>query len=234
MASLKVDILGMQFAVPQFTDVEDKLIGPLTLKQFLMALGFGGIIFFFWSILGNGVIFFMVAIPIACLGAYVIFKKFNGRPFLSYLLPLISYLMSPKVSVFIREPAVATFSSKKIEAPVKKTTNLDEESTESRLKKLSYLLDQKFEQEKEIIDESKGGVIAPPVAPGSPQAKILQAIQANKQKAQVAQQLPPQQLKTSPVPSSPQPSFSEPLKPRSAAPKKDVNRFNPDDILKPK
>ena len=24
----------MQFPVPQFTDVEDKIIGPLTLKQF--------------------------------------------------------------------------------------------------------------------------------------------------------------------------------------------------------
>ncbi len=35
----------MQFPVPQFTEVEDKIIGPLTLKQFGIIFGVGVIIF---------------------------------------------------------------------------------------------------------------------------------------------------------------------------------------------
>jgi hypothetical protein len=32
----------MRFQVPQFTDVEDKIVGPLTLKQFVYLAGAGG------------------------------------------------------------------------------------------------------------------------------------------------------------------------------------------------
>ena len=35
----------MQFPVPQFTDVEDRIIGPLTIKQFGIVFGAGVVIF---------------------------------------------------------------------------------------------------------------------------------------------------------------------------------------------
>jgi hypothetical protein len=35
----------MQYPVPQFTDVEDRIIGPLTLKQFGIIFGAGVVIF---------------------------------------------------------------------------------------------------------------------------------------------------------------------------------------------
>jgi hypothetical protein len=41
-----VNVLAMQFPVPQFTDVEDKIIGPLTVKQFFILLVSAAIIFF--------------------------------------------------------------------------------------------------------------------------------------------------------------------------------------------
>jgi hypothetical protein len=147
----------MQFAVPQFTDVEDRLIGPLTLKQFLIVLGFGGFIFFLWSITGGGIIFFLIAIPVAALGAYVTFKKLNGRPFFVYMLPLLSFLVSPRVMIFKREPHIIHFSSKEIKKPeVKKEVDpASLESADSRLRKLAYLLDQKTEEEKELIVRSQ-------------------------------------------------------------------------------
>ncbi len=212
----------MQFAVPQFTEVEDKLIGPLTLKQFLFLLGFAGIIFFFWSILGTNIVFLFVALPIAGVGVYVTFKKYNGRPFFTYLLPLISYLMSPKVMIFTRE-AVSTNISKQPSKIIKKAqTNVDNESAESRLKKLSYLLDQKFEEEKELIAQTQRAESRPVEV----QNKLVQVIQRNMEKQMATQ--------SQPVPQFTSPSIAVEKKADRPKPAPKKRGFNPDDILKPK
>jgi len=38
----------MQYQVPQFIEVEDRIIGPLTLKQFLYLAFAGAILFVLW------------------------------------------------------------------------------------------------------------------------------------------------------------------------------------------
>lgn len=145
----------MQYAVPQFTDVEDKLIGPLTLKQFLSLLAVGGVILFFWSILGQGIIFFMFAIPVALLGLIITFGKFNGRPFFIYLGPFMSFLMSPKARIYKRDIASITVAKRTEEKKEIKTAAVELEPAESRLRKLAYLLDQKSQEEKELIEKVK-------------------------------------------------------------------------------
>lgn len=144
----------MQFAVPQFTDVEDKLIGPLTLKQFLILLATGGIILMFYSILKLSVFFFFFAVPIGLLGLTLTFGKFNGRPMLGYFPVFINYLSKPQVRVFRREE-INMVMSFKAEKKAEVETKVSEVS-ESRLKKLAYLLDQKTEEEKKIIENSNG------------------------------------------------------------------------------
>jgi hypothetical protein len=146
----------MQFAVPQFTDVEDKLIGPLTLKQFLVLLATGGIIMFFYSILNLSIFFFLFAIPFGLLGLAVAFGKFNGRPAMEYAGVFINYLSRPQVRVFKREEPTV-FVQTKTEIPNDKlqiTNKLSTEETESRLKKLAYLLDQKTAEEKKLIEKN--------------------------------------------------------------------------------
>ena len=34
-----------QFVIPQFIDVEDKIIGPITVRQFIIMLAGGGLVF---------------------------------------------------------------------------------------------------------------------------------------------------------------------------------------------
>jgi len=148
----------MQFAVPQFTDVEDKLIGPLTLKQFLMLLATGGIVMFFWSIFDIGIIFFLFALPTALGGVVVTFTRFNGRPFYTYLGPLMGFVSSPKALIYMREGIVDTTISVKNEQKTKisvAAANQVPEPAESRLRRLAYLLDQKTEEEKELMDKPK-------------------------------------------------------------------------------
>ena len=142
----------MQFAVPQFTDVEDKLIGPLTLKQFLILLATGGIVLFFYSLLKLSVFFFLFSFPFAVLGLGLAFGSFNGRPIFGFVGAFVSFVSKPQVRVFRREEPNIVI--KKVEkpqglAPVSK--NLDGEA-ESRLKKLAYLLDQKKQEEDSLIN----------------------------------------------------------------------------------
>jgi len=140
----------MQYAVPQFTDVEDKLIGPLTLKQFLILFGAGLIILLFYSILGLSMFFYVFSLPVLILGLALSFMTFNGRPLNIYIGSFFSFISKPQTRVFHRvEPSIVIQKVEKAK-PVE-TSKPIEEATESRLKRLAYLLDQKTVEEQELI-----------------------------------------------------------------------------------
>lgn len=86
----------MQFNTPQFIEVEDKIIGPLTLKQFLYIGGGLGLLFVLWFFL-NLSAFILVAIPIGLFCGVLAFYKVNGRPFISFLGSLVKYLSKPRL-----------------------------------------------------------------------------------------------------------------------------------------
>jgi len=145
----------MQYSVPQFTDVEDRLIGPLTLKQFLSLVATGGVVMFFWSIFGLNIFFFAFAVPFAFIGMGITFGKFNGRSLFQYVVPFINYMASPKVMIFHRdENSVKLITFDKPEE--KKNQALEvHEAPVSRLKSLAYTLDQKIGQENELISSTQ-------------------------------------------------------------------------------
>jgi hypothetical protein len=95
----------MQYQVPQFIDVEDKIIGPLTLKQFLYTAGSAGICVIFFSYLP----FFIAAVlsvPFAGLGIALAFYKVNGKPFIQILEAAFNYVTSKKLLLWkYSEPA---------------------------------------------------------------------------------------------------------------------------------
>ena len=85
----------MQFQVPQFIDVENKIIGPLTIKQFLyVAAGFLIIVFSF-SVLK----FFVWIISSLIVGGVVLsfaFIKHNGRSFSVLIRSMFFYFWRPR------------------------------------------------------------------------------------------------------------------------------------------
>lgn len=142
----------MQYAVPQFTDVEDKLIGPLTLKQFLILFGAGLIILMFYGILGLSMFFYLFSLPVLLLGLTLAFASFNGRPINVYFFSFITFVSKPQARVFKRiEPNIVIRKMEKAK-PVEEKKGL-EEPAESRLKKLAYILDQKVHEEQELISK---------------------------------------------------------------------------------
>ncbi len=85
-----------QYQVPQFITIEDRIIGPLTLKQFLYLLGGGGIAVLGWSLL-HPVLFFLLALPLAGLSVALAFAKINDRPLASVLFAAINFYLKPRL-----------------------------------------------------------------------------------------------------------------------------------------
>jgi len=93
----------MQFQVPQFIEVEDKIFGPLTFKQFLYLLGGGGISFVIWKSLPIFLAVLLIA-PIVGLSLALAFYKNNNRPFIGMLESMFKYSVGGKLYVWKKEP----------------------------------------------------------------------------------------------------------------------------------
>jgi hypothetical protein len=71
----------MQFQVPQFIEVEDKIFGPLTFKQFVFIAGGAGMGYVLWRLLPIYLAGPLI-LGVGGLAAALAFFQFNGRPFI--------------------------------------------------------------------------------------------------------------------------------------------------------
>ena len=86
----------MRFEVPQFIEIEDKIFGPFTWKQFVYLMGGVGlsvVMFFTFPI----IIFVLFGIPLAALAALLAFYPINNRPFSSFLEAVVSFYNNSRV-----------------------------------------------------------------------------------------------------------------------------------------
>lgn len=85
-----------QFQVPQFITIEDRIIGPLTLRQFLYLLGAAAVTIIGWSLF-YFILFLLVAVPIAALFVALAFVKINERPLPTIFFSAINYYLRPRL-----------------------------------------------------------------------------------------------------------------------------------------
>ena len=88
-----------QFVVPQFIDVEDKIFGPITTRQFLILLIAGGIIFVAKNLFDLA----LFALVIALVGGFALvlaFVKINGQTFHYFVLNIGQTLKKPGLRVW--------------------------------------------------------------------------------------------------------------------------------------
>ena len=71
-----------RYQVPQFIEVESKVFGPLTIRQFLYLVGGGGVVFIF-SLFLPLILWMLLGIPVVGFAIALAFYKVNNRPFLS-------------------------------------------------------------------------------------------------------------------------------------------------------
>ena len=93
--------MSLQFQVPQFVDVEDKIFGPLTAKQFLMFVVNALIVAALYVALPLPATV-ALAIPITIFFLLLAFYKVNGRSFVWFLYAILHYLLTGKLFLWER------------------------------------------------------------------------------------------------------------------------------------
>ncbi|PIR74227.1 MAG: hypothetical protein COU35_03625 [Candidatus Magasanikbacteria bacterium CG10_big_fil_rev_8_21_14_0_10_47_10] len=94
--------MPQQFVVPQFIDVEDKIFGPVTVRQFLILVVAAGIVFIMYRLLD----FIGFAISLALVGGAALvlaFVKINGQPFHYFLLNITQTRRNPRLRIWHKE-----------------------------------------------------------------------------------------------------------------------------------
>ena len=88
-----------QFTVPQFIDVEDKIFGPITVRQFVILL-FCFMVSAISYKLADFALFLVLTLVFFVSGGIIAFLKINGRPFHYFILNLIQTFKKPNVRVW--------------------------------------------------------------------------------------------------------------------------------------
>ena len=89
----------MRFKVPQNIDIEDRILGPLTMVQFIYAVIGGGICYVIYTVVPAPFSYVLIS-PIALFVFCLIFVKINERPFIIFLVSMLQFNMTPKQRVW--------------------------------------------------------------------------------------------------------------------------------------
>lgn len=129
----------MRFQVPQFIEVEDKIFGPLTIKQFIYLAGGAGISFVIYSIFPFPIAVLLI-VPVVVFSVALAFYKINDRfPFIYIVESAFKYAFGSKLYIWKKEERKVTPKEKEA-VEVAKTLKVPKLS-DSKLKDLTWSLD---------------------------------------------------------------------------------------------
>lgn len=128
----------MRYQVPQFIEVEDKIIGPLTIKQFVYIVGGAGMAFIFYTYLPIYIAVIPIAIIIPLSLALAFYKK-NNKPFIDFLESAFLFYTKQNLYIWKKQDkkAIATTAPATTDAAQIYVPRL----SDSKLKELSWSLD---------------------------------------------------------------------------------------------
>ena len=129
----------MQFKVPQFLDIEDKIFGPFTFSQFVYLAGGAGLCFILFKLLG----LLFAVIPILIVGGIALaltFYRPNNKPLVNMIEAGFKYAMQDKLYIWKRrkfKKSANLANKEKIETLNQNNVKL----TGSKLQDLAWSLD---------------------------------------------------------------------------------------------
>lgn len=82
--------------VPQFINLESKIVGPLTLRQFLF-LGGGGVLIFILNSILTTALWILVSIVIGLISIALAFVKINEQPLHKILINALKFYINPRL-----------------------------------------------------------------------------------------------------------------------------------------
>lgn len=131
-----------QFTVPQFIDVEDKIFGPITSRQFVIMLS-GFIVIGICYKLFDFSLFLTVAVLIFFMAGIIAFLKINGMPFHFFVLNFIQTSKRPFLRVWNNAIGrdAPTFEEDDIKISLETIPVQNKLFNNSRLTELSLIVD---------------------------------------------------------------------------------------------
>ena len=130
-----------QFVVPQFIDVEDKIFGPVTTRQFLILLVAGLTLFVAFK-LADVALFVFLLILIGGSALVLAFVKINGQTFHFFILNIFQTLRRPSLRIWNKNLTKAELNELRLSGKVEvmeKITQVPHLSY-SRLRDLSLIV----------------------------------------------------------------------------------------------
>ncbi len=130
-----------QFTVPQFIDVEDKVIGPITVRQFIIIMAAGALIAICWKLFYFNT-FLVVALLIIFITIVVAFAKVNGVHFHIFFINFLITMFKSNVRVWNNSFGKESLriETEKV-APSEKNKLPEKSFNSSRLTELSLIVD---------------------------------------------------------------------------------------------
>jgi hypothetical protein len=128
----------MQFQVPQFIEVEDQIVGKLTLKQFLYLAGGAGASVALFIYIPYKIIAILLIIPMVAFSLALAFYKINNRPFIEAVQSSFYYFFSNKLYLWKKTDKKI---EKKEEKVIANSPVLVPKISDSKLKDLTWSLD---------------------------------------------------------------------------------------------
>lgn len=128
----------MRFEVPQFIDVEDKIFGPLTFKQFIYLAGGAGLGFASFKLIPFP-FWIPISIGLVVFGGMLAFYKINNRPFIEIAQSWVNFKLKGKLYIWKRNPVKSV--EKPAPVPVEKNPAPEKQVTVDTIKSLARNLD---------------------------------------------------------------------------------------------
>lgn len=129
--------------VPQFLDIEDKIVGPLTAKQ-LGWLGLGGVVLFiFYTFLDTEAFFLAAFICAIIFGALAFYKPYN-QPLISFIGSSVFFIFRPRMYVWKRMPEKINIPTSGKNARKNAIANIEKKKISGeKVAEISKILDQR-------------------------------------------------------------------------------------------
>lgn len=129
----------MRYQVPQFIEVEDKIFGPFTFRQFAYLLGGGGVCFIAYKLL-PGIIGIPIMLFAAGISLALAFYKINNRPLINVLESAFKYFLTSRLYIWKKRDKY--IEKAKAVAPAENYRSLKvPKVSDSKLKDLAWSLD---------------------------------------------------------------------------------------------
>jgi hypothetical protein len=127
----------MRYEVPQFIDIEERIVGPLTLPQFFYVAGGAGAAYVAYRFLPP-IINIAVAVAVIGFGCALAFVRINNRPFPVMLYAMLGYWGGTKMYLWSFDRATKQKPRKEV---IEMNNNKKQLLSDQKLRDLSWGLD---------------------------------------------------------------------------------------------